>query len=66
MNTARQHPARVGVAGGSGIGGTVDQLAAPDNASGYHSAVFHDDKLWFITGRDSFAPTPHYSLRYDP
>ncbi|MEZ5991841.1 MAG: Ig domain-containing protein [Planctomycetota bacterium] len=52
--------------GGAGIGGTVDQLAAPDNASGYHSAVFHDGKLWFITGRDSFAPTPHYSLRYEP
>lgn len=52
--------------GGAGTGGTVNQLAVPDVASGYHSAAFHDGKLWFITGRDSFAPTPHYSLRYEP
>lgn len=50
----------------AGTGGVLDQLTAPDNASGYHSAVFHDGKLWFITGRDSFTPTPRYSLRFEP
>jgi hypothetical protein len=51
---------------GGGTGGTMNQLAAPDNASGYHSATFHDGELWFITGRDSLVQTPHYSLRYTP
>ena len=50
----------------AGTGGVMDQLTAPDNPSGYHSAVFHDGKLWFVTGRDSFTPTPKYSLRYEP
>lgn len=49
-----------------GAGGTMQQLATPDNPSGYHSAVFHDGDLCFITGRDSFVQTPHYSLRYTP
>ncbi|MCA8917217.1 MAG: putative Ig domain-containing protein [Planctomycetes bacterium] len=49
-----------------GTGGSMNQLAVPDNGSGYHSAVFHDGQLWFITGRDSFVQTPHYSLRYTP
>ena len=50
----------------AGTGGTVTQLAVPDNGSGYHSAVVHDGELWFATGRDSFVQTPHYSLRYTP
>ena len=49
-----------------GNSGTVSQGAAPDAASGFHSAAFHDGKLWFITGRDSYVPTPHFSLRYTP
>jgi hypothetical protein len=51
---------------GMGTGGVLDDLAAPDDASGYHSAVFHDDRLWFVTGRDSYAPTPRYGLTYEP
>lgn len=50
----------------SGTAGAMSQLTTPDNGSGYHSAVFHDGKLWFITGRDSLVPTPRYSLRYEP
>jgi hypothetical protein len=49
-----------------GTGGSMQQLATPDSPSGYHSAVFHDGELWFITGRDSFVQTPHHSLRYTP
>ena len=49
-----------------GNSGTVSQGAAPDAASGFHSAAFHDGKLWLITGRDSYVPTPHFSLRYTP
>lgn len=51
---------------GAGTGGTLQQLATPDDGSGYHSAVFHAGELWFITGRDSYVQTPHYSLRYAP
>ncbi|MCC6465755.1 MAG: hypothetical protein IT463_10485, partial [Planctomycetes bacterium] len=52
--------------GVGGTGGTINQMATPDNASGYHSGVFHDGKLWFFTGRDSYAAVPKYALRYSP
>ena len=50
----------------SGTAGAIATLTAPDVASGYHSTVFHDGKLWFVTGRDPFAPAPNFSLRYEP
>ncbi len=48
------------------VTGTVELLSTPDAASGFHSGVFHDGKMWFVTGRDSFAPTPKFSLYYTP
>ncbi|MBK9974342.1 MAG: hypothetical protein IPP14_06175 [Planctomycetes bacterium] len=54
------------VPNGTGTGGSLVTLAQPDAASGFHSAVFHAGRLWFITGRDPFVPTPHYSLAYTP
>lgn len=45
---------------------TVTQLATPDSASGFHTATFHDGRLWFVTGRDPFRATPKFSLYYTP
>lgn len=50
----------------AGTGGTMVTLTPPDDGSGYHSAVFHDGTMWFVTGRDSFNPTPRYCQRYVP
>ncbi|MBX3472978.1 MAG: putative Ig domain-containing protein [Planctomycetes bacterium] len=54
------------IPGALGLGGTVTTLTAPDTASGFHSAVFHDDRLWFITGRDPVVPTPRFNQSYKP
>jgi len=54
------------VPNGAGTAGSVETLAQPDVASGFHSAVFHGGRLWFVTGRDSLVPTPHFSLCYTP
>lgn len=54
------------VPNGAGTGGSMAVLALPDAASGFHSAVFHAGRLWFVTGRDPFVPTPFYSLAYTP
>ncbi|MBK8207070.1 MAG: hypothetical protein IPK87_09805 [Planctomycetes bacterium] len=48
------------------VAGTLELLATPDMASGFHATVFHAGRMWFVTGRDSFVPTPRFSLYYTP
>lgn len=54
------------VPGSTGISGSIQTLAQPDTPSGFHSVVFHAGRLWFVTGRDSVTPTPHFGLVYTP